>query len=47
MELISTVKMKKAQTLATAKKTFVTELLKVFYRIEDSFEGSKFFRKRE
>lgn len=47
MELISTVKMKKAQSLATAKKTFVLELLKVFYRIEDSFEGSKFFRKRE
>ncbi len=46
MELISTVKMKKAQSLATAKKTFVLELLKVFYRIEDSFEGSKFFRKR-
>lgn len=47
MELISTVKMKKAQTLATAKKTFVTELLKVFYRVEDSFEWSKFFRNRE
>lgn len=47
MELISTVKMKKAQSLATAKKTFVLELLKVFYRIEDSFEGSKFFKKRE
>lgn len=47
MELISTVKMKKAQSLATDKKTFVLELLKVFYRIEDSFEGSKFFRKRE
>jgi F0F1-type ATP synthase gamma subunit len=38
MELISTVKMKKAQSLANGKKSFVTELLKVFYRIEDSFE---------
>jgi len=47
MELISTVKMKKAQTLANWKKSFVTELLKVFYRIEDSFEWSKFFKQRE
>lgn len=47
MELISTVKMKKAQNLANWKKSFVTELLKVFYRIEDSFEWSKFFKERE
>ena len=47
MELISTVKMKKAQSLANWKKSFVTELLKVFYRIEDSFEWSKFFKQRE
>ncbi len=47
MELISTVKMKKAQSLANGKKSFVTELLKVFYRIEDSFEWSKFFKDRQ
>ena len=47
MELISTVKMKKAQNLANWKKSFVTEILKVFYRIEDSFEWSKFFKQRE
>lgn len=34
MELISTVKMKKAQELALEKKEFVREMLKVFYRIE-------------
>jgi len=34
MELISTVKMKKAQDLALEKKEFVQEMLKVFYRIE-------------
>jgi len=34
MELISTVKMKKAQDLAIQKKEFVEEMLKIFYRIE-------------
>lgn len=47
MELISTVKMKKAQDAAMTKKEFVMELLKVFLRIEDSlseyplFSGTK------
>lgn len=36
MELISTVKMKKAQDSVMAKKDFVMELLKIFIRIEDA-----------
>lgn len=36
MELISTVKMKKAQDSVMAKKMFVMEILKVFLRIEDA-----------
>ncbi|NDK08039.1 ATP synthase F1 subunit gamma [Candidatus Gracilibacteria bacterium] len=36
MELISTVKMKKAQDSVMAKKDFVMELLKIFMRIEDA-----------
>lgn len=36
MELISTVKMKKAQESVMAKKDFVMELLKIFLRIEDA-----------
>lgn len=36
MELISTVKMKKAQDAALAKKDFVLEVLKMFLRIQDS-----------
>ncbi len=35
MELISTVKMKKAQDLALEKRKFVLEMLKIFLRIED------------
>jgi F0F1-type ATP synthase gamma subunit len=35
MELISTVKMKKAQDLALEKRNFVLEMLKIFLRIED------------
>lgn len=36
MELISTVKMKKAQDSVMSKKDFVMELLKIFMRIEDA-----------
>lgn len=36
MELISTVKMKKAQDKAMTKKDFVLEVLKIFLRIQDS-----------
>jgi F0F1-type ATP synthase gamma subunit len=36
MELISTVKMKKAQDSVMTKKDFVMELLKIFIRIEDA-----------
>ena len=35
MELISTVKMKKAQDLAMEKRNFVLEMLKIFLRVED------------
>jgi hypothetical protein len=34
MELISTVKMKKAQDLTLDKKDFVFEMLKIFLKIE-------------
>ncbi len=43
MELISTVKMKRAQDLALEKKDFVREMLKVFYRIEKFMEDFPFF----
>lgn len=43
MELISTVKMKKAQDLALEKKEFVREMLKIFYRIEKFMEDFPFF----
>jgi len=36
MELISTVKMKKAQDSVMVKKNFVMEILKIFLKIEDS-----------
>ncbi len=36
MELISTVKMKKAQDSVMAKKNFVMEILKIFLKIEDA-----------
>lgn len=35
MELISTVKMKKAQDLAMEKRNFILEMLKIFLRVED------------
>lgn len=43
MELISTVKMKKAQDLALEKKEFVREMLKIFYRVEQFMEDFPFF----
>ncbi|MDD3303097.1 MAG: ATP synthase F1 subunit gamma [Candidatus Gracilibacteria bacterium] len=43
MELISTVKMKKAQDSVMAKKEIVLEILKVFARIEDSLSGYPLF----
>ncbi len=43
MELISTIKMKKAQDSAVAKKDFVLEILKVFIKIEDSLWSSPYF----
>lgn len=43
MELISTVKMKKAQDLALEKKDFVQEMLKIFHRIEKFMVDFPFF----
>ncbi len=43
MELISTVKMKKAQDKAVSKKDFVFEILKVFFRIHNSLPNHPFF----
>lgn len=45
MELISTVKMKKAQDTATEKKAYITAMQEVFLTIWESFEDSKFFQK--
>jgi len=47
MELISTVKMKKAQDLALQKKDFVLEMLKVFTRIEEFLRDFAYFKKHE
>jgi len=47
MELISTVKMKKAQELAVSKREFVLEILKVFTRIEPFLNDMPFFKKQE
>ena len=46
MELISTVKMKKAQDKALSKKEFVIEMLKVFYRIQSSLSDFELFSKK-
>jgi len=43
MELISTVKMKKAQDLAVSKREFVLEMLKAFVRVEHSLDSLPFF----
>lgn len=45
MELISTVKMKKAQDMAVEKKAYIKAMQEVFLTIWDSFEDSKFFQK--
>lgn len=47
MELISTVKMKKAQDLALEKKAYIRSMLEVFLSISDSLNESKFFKKNE
>jgi len=47
MELISTVKMKKAQDLAVSKREFVLEMLKVFTRIEPFVQNMPFFKKAD
>lgn len=45
MELISTVKMKKAQDLALEKRKFVFEMLKIFLRVEDYLAEFPLFSK--
>ncbi len=45
MELISTVKMKKAQDLALEKKAYMRSMLEVFLSMSDSLSESKFFNK--
>ena len=47
MELISTVKMKKAQDLALEKKEFVIEILKMFMHLEKSFEDFPLFTEKK
>lgn len=47
MELISTVKMKKAQDLALEKKAYIRSMLEVFLSMSDSLNESKFFNKHE
>jgi F0F1-type ATP synthase gamma subunit len=46
MELISTVKMKKAQDLANSKKAFIMEVLKVFLRVEASLKNYPLFNEK-
>lgn len=45
MELISTVKMKKAQDLALEKKAYMRSMLEIFLGVSDSLQDSKFFKK--
>jgi len=47
MELISTVKMKKAQDAVNTKKEFILEILKIFLRIESSLQDLNYFKKYE
>lgn len=47
MELISTVKMKKAQDLALSKKDYVVEMLKIFRRINVFLENFPYFEKSD
>lgn len=46
MELISIVKMKKAQNLALEKKEYIKSILEIFLNISDSLWESKFFSKQ-
>jgi len=45
MELISTIKMKKAQDLALEKREFVLEMLKIFSRVEEYLRDFPIFKK--
>jgi F-type H+-transporting ATPase subunit gamma len=47
MELISTVKMKKAQDLAMTKKEFVIEMMKIFWRVENFLSELPYFQSHE
>lgn len=47
MELISTVKMKKAQDLALEKKAYIKAMLEVFLSMSSSLSESSFFSKNE
>jgi F-type H+-transporting ATPase subunit gamma len=47
MELISTVKMKKAQDLALEKQEFVLEILKMFLNLEKSFIDFPLFSEKK
>lgn len=47
MELISTVKMKKAQDLAISKKGFITEMLKIFLKVQDNLTDFPLFKEGE
>lgn len=47
MELISTVKMKKAQDLALSKRDFIFEMSKIFFRIEWFLDNFPLFQKWE
>ncbi len=46
MELISTVKMKKAQDVALAKKEFILEILKIFLRIREELADFPLFQEQ-
>jgi F0F1-type ATP synthase gamma subunit len=43
MEIVSTVKMKRAQDLALEKRDFVLEILKIFLRIEEHMKDFPIF----
>jgi F-type H+-transporting ATPase subunit gamma len=43
MELISTVKMKKASDLALSKRDFTLEMLKIFLKVEEYLEDFPLF----
>jgi F0F1-type ATP synthase gamma subunit len=43
MEIVSTVKMKRAQDLALEKREFVLEMLKIFLKVEEHLAGFPLF----